>query len=84
MVQIEKQGQKTNKQTILHLVYQKKKKKKGTGIPIVAQWKQTLLESMRMQVQSLALLRGLRILCCHELRYGSHMQLRSGVAVAVV
>ena len=44
----------------------------------------TQLESMRIWVQSLALLSGLRIWCCHELRCRSQMQLRSGVAVAVV
>ena len=38
----------------------------------------------RTQVQSLALLSGLRIQCCCELWYRSQMQLRSRVAVAVV
>ena len=40
--------------------------------------------SMRMQVQSLALLNGLSIQHCHELWCGSQMQLGSPVAVAVV
>ena len=39
---------------------------------------------MRIQVQSLASLSGLRIQYCHKLWYRSQMQLRSGVAVAVV
>ena len=43
---------------------------------------QTQLVSMRLWVQSLALLSGLRIPCCPELRF--RLQLRSGVAVAVV
>ena len=38
---------------------------------------------MRMQVQSLALLCGLRIWCCCELWYRSQMWLRSGIALAV-
>ena len=39
---------------------------------------------MRMQVPSLALLGGLRILCCHELWCRSQTQLRSDIAVALV
>ena len=39
---------------------------------------------MRLRVPSLALLSGLRIQCCHELWCRLQMQLRSGVAVAVV
>ena len=42
------------------------------------------LVSMRMRVQSLASLSGLRIWSCRELQRRSQMQLRSGVAVAVV
>ena len=53
------------------------------GVPIVAQWKQIRLVSMRMQVQSLALLSGLGILCCCELWCKSHTQARSCFAVAV-
>ena len=52
------------------------------GVPIVAQWKQTQLVSMR-RVQSLASLSGSRIRCCHELWCRSQTQLGSGVAVAV-
>lgn len=37
------------------------------GIPVVAQQKQIWPVSMRMHVQSLALLGGLGIQCCHEL-----------------
>ena len=44
----------------------------------------TRLVSMRMQVGSPASLSGLRIQHCHELRHRSQVQLRSGVAVAVV
>ena len=54
------------------------KKKFYLGVPIVAQQKQTRLVSMRMQVQYLALLSGLRIWHCCEL-----WCLRSGVPVAV-
>ena len=42
------------------------------------------LESMRMWVQSLALLSGLRILCCRELWHRSQMWFGFGIAVAVV
>ena len=41
------------------------------------------LVSMRMQVQSLALLRGLRIRHCHEMWSRSQTRLRSHIAVAV-
>ena len=54
------------------------------GVPIVAQQKQTQLVSMRMQVQSLALLGRLRIWCCCKLWYRSQTPLRSGIAVAAV
>ena len=46
--------------------------------------KKPYLVSMRMQVQSLAFLSGLRIWCCRKLRHSSQLQLGSGVAVAVV
>ena len=42
------------------------------------------LRSMRMQVQSLALLSGSEIRCCHELWCRSQAWLRSCIAVAVV
>ena len=44
----------------------------------------TPLGSMRMPVQSLASLGGLRIRGCHKLWSRSQMQVRSQVAVAVV
>ena len=43
-------------------------KKLNCGVPVVAQQKQIWLVSMRTQVQSLAWLSGLSILCCCELR----------------
>ena len=42
------------------------------------------LVSMRMQIQSLASLSGLRVQHYHELWYRSQMRLGSGIAVAVV
>ena len=50
----------------------------------MAQWKRILLGTMRLQVRSLALLRGLRIRHCHELWCRSQMQLGSCIAVAEV
>ena len=55
----------------------------ATGSFIVAQRKQTQIVPMRFQVQSLAVLSGLRIRHCRGLRYRSQMRLASGVAVAV-
>ena len=49
----------------------------------MAQWKKIQLGTMRLQVESLALLSGLRNRCCHELWYRLQMWLGSGVAVAV-
>ena len=54
------------------------------GVPIVLQWKRIQLGTVRLWIQSLSLLSGLRIWHCRELWYWSQMQLRSGVAVAVV
>ena len=54
------------------------------GVPVLAQWKQIQLGTMRLQVQSLALLSGLRIWHCCELWCRSKMWLRSRVAVDVV
>ena len=63
----------------------KKKKKMTFGrVPIVAQCKQISVEAMRFQVQSLALLIGLRFRCYHELWCSLQTQLGSGVAVSVV
>ena len=53
------------------------------GVPVVAQWKQTWLVYMRMQVWSLAFLRGLRVQHCCELWCRSQTWLRTRVAVAV-
>ena len=44
----------------------------------------TRLVAIRIHMQSLASLRGLRIQHCHKLWYRSQMQLRSGVAMAGV
>ena len=49
----------------------------------MAQWKQISLVSMRTQVQSLALLSGLRIQCCCKLWCRLQMRLSSGIVVAV-
>ena len=52
------------------------------GIPVMAQQKRTRLVFMRMQVQSLASLRGLRIWHCHKLWHRLQKRLGSAVAVA--
>ena len=52
-------------------------------VPVMAQWKQIWLVSMRTQVRSLALLSGLNIWCCHELWCRWKTQLGSDMAVAV-
>ena len=49
----------------------------------MAQQKPILLGTMRLQVQSLALLSGLRIWYCHELWFRLQTWLGSGIAVAV-
>ena len=59
------------------------KKEKRKGVPLMAQWKQILLASMRTQVQPLTSLSGLRIRRCSELWCRSQMRLKSGIAVAV-
>ena len=48
------------------------------------QWERIQLGTMRMQVQSLASLSGLRIWHCHEQWCSLQMQLGSCVAVPVV
>ena len=50
----------------------------------MVQQKRNLLGTMRMRVQSLASLSGLRTWCCRELWYRSKTRLGSGIAVAVV
>ena len=57
--------------------------KNNLGVPIVAQWKQIQLETMRLWVQSLASISGLRIQRCCELWCRSQMGL-GRVAMAVV
>ena len=52
-------------------------------VPVVAQQVKNLTVSMRMQVQSLALLSGLRIQHCPKLQCRSQMWLESGVAAVV-
>ena len=54
------------------------------GVPVVAQGKRIPLVSLRLQVQSLASLGGLRIQRSQEPRCRSQIQLGSGVAMAVV
>ena len=53
------------------------------GVPVVAQWKQIRLGSIRMWVQSLASLGGSGIWHCCELWYRWQTRLGSRVAVAV-
>ena len=50
------------------------------GVPFVAQQVKDPTLSLRLWVQPLALLSGLRIWCCYKLWHRSHMQLRSSVA----
>ena len=54
------------------------------GSPVVVQWKQIQLGTMRLQIQSLALLGGLRIWHCHELWCRSQTQPGSQVATAPI
>ena len=60
------------------------RKRERLGVPIMAQWKQTLPVSMRMWVWSLALLSGSGIWCYRELWCMSQMLLWSCGAVAIV
>ena len=53
------------------------------GVPVMAQWQQIRLGTMRLLFPSLASLNGLRIWRCHELWCRSQTQLRSGIAVAL-
>ena len=53
------------------------------GVPILAQWKRIQLGTMRLLVQSLASLSGLRIQRCYELWCRSKARLRSQVAVGL-
>ena len=54
------------------------------GLPVVAQWKRIRLGTLRLRVRSLASLSGLSIGHCCELWRRSQMQLRSGIAAALV
>ena len=54
------------------------------GVPIMPQWLTNLTSIMRMQVQYLASLSGLRIQCYHEVWCSLQPWLGSHVAVAVV
>ena len=54
-----------------------------SGVPVVAQQKRIQLVSMRMLVQSLALLSGLGICRCHELWCKLQIGFRSLIAVAM-
>ena len=53
------------------------------GVPITAQQKLIRLGTMRLQVRFPALLSGLKIQHCHELKRMLQARLGSGVAVAV-
>jgi len=72
------------KKNILVILLSEKLGTKEKGVLVMAQGKRISLVSMRTQVRSLALLSGLRVQHCHELCCRSQMQLRSGIAVAVV
>ena len=54
------------------------------GVPIVVQWKWIQFVSIRIQVQSLASLSGLRIQHCRELWCRSQTWLESHIAVSVM
>jgi len=72
-------------QRIEEILRVKKFKIKGkNGVPVIAHQEWTQLVSMKMWVQSLACLSGLRIQCYHELWCKSQMRLGSCVAVAVL
>ena len=55
----------------------------GQGVLTVVLQKRIQLGTMRLLVQSLALLNGLRIQCYHELWCRLQMRLQSSIAVAV-
>ena len=59
-------------------------KKANLRVPVVAQWRQTQLASMRMWVLSLDLFCGLRIRCWCELLCRLQTHLGSGIAVAIL
>ena len=59
-------------------------KKNKQGVPVVALQKQIRLGTMRLQVQSLALLSGLGIRLCHKLWCRLQTQLGFGIVMALV
>ena len=59
-------------------------KKRTTGDPFVVQWLKNPTRIDEDSASILGLLSGLRILHCHELWCRSQMQLKCGVAMAVV
>ena len=64
-------------------IRRKMKLKKQWGVSVVVQQKQIQLGTMKLWVQSLALISGLRFWRGHELWCRSQMWLRSGVVVAL-
>ena len=60
-------GRKENKKKMSEGHEQKIHGRENIGVPIVAQWKRIRQGTMRLQVPSLASLRGLRIRPCREL-----------------
>ena len=62
--------------SFMRLTWKEFLKNGHSGVPVVAQWKQIRLGSMRMQVPSLASLSGLRILRCCGCGVGQWLQLQ--------
>ena len=58
-------------------------KKRERGVPVMVQRKRIQLGTIRLRVQSLASLTGLKIQHCHELWYRLQTWLGSGIAVAL-
>ena len=77
-----KEGRKKRKKEVRKGREERRKKRK-MGVPIMARWKQIRLGTMRLQVQFLASLSGLRIGASGELWCRSQMRLRFCLAVAV-
>ena len=66
------------------MLRKKDRERERDGVPVVAQWKRIRLGTMRLLVQSLALLSGLRIRHCRQLWYMLQTRLGSDIAVAAV
>ena len=79
-----KRGHSINPIDVKNLIFLFSIKSTNWGVSTVAQWYQTQLVTMRMWVQPLALLSGLRIQHCPELCCRSQMWLRSCLAMVVV